>query len=222
MPRLRHPGLTKWAGIMALVSEYRKCPEFMSELKEIKRPFKDSLQKINADAKSDMDLFSFLDQNDFSSLKPYYDAIERLAKKWKLNAPWATDAILLSEEMASSSNGEPDGKTGISLNILEQLSSSIFPMESLKIEIPALALFFYSRETILADISNTLKNFENKIKETGIKEFPSSLEKHAHWWFEHYVLDKKYKEIGKQEVVVEETIKRKVWEFTRLVGIKVA
>ena len=95
------------------------------------------------------------------------------------------------------------------------------PISPLEIKVSSWAFVFYGRKQIQAEIAKKLKEYEARLKTVGLKEKPSALENHAKWWFEHYVKGKPYQELAQQfPGTEEETIKRKVWEFSKLVGIR--
>ena len=90
------------------------------------------------------------------------------------------------------------------------------------VKIPAWAIIVGGRQAVHAEISKKLEEYETQIKAKGLHEYPSALDKHAEWWFEHYVHSKKYKELDQGYPSPNaESIKKAVWKFTKLVGIKV-
>lgn len=245
MPKLSFPKLTRGLAINHLVSLYRNHPPFKKELEEIKEPYKETIRIIVIDAwnnppaiyenirdylqavddyingKSNLCPFSAKFEKRAVQLIEYLDLLEKLAAKWKLNAPWAVSVLYNFDVLDVLQTRGTKENTGIPLEKMESISPWPSPVPPLKIEVSAWAFSMYSRDEIIDEIADRLKEFEGKIKETGVKEYPSSLEKHARWWFEHYILGKTYPEIEKEEEVLRETIKRKVWAFTKLIGIKV-
>jgi hypothetical protein len=211
---------------MAKLTLYRNHPEFGKELEEITKPYREIFHQqvvlIQTTGNPFSDEFSTLSDQ----LKPYREALEVLARKWKINAPWAVRALMLSEILVIlSSHQQSVGR--INFEFLNTISPMLIEMEPLKIEVSASILFYYSREDVLAEISKRLIEFKAKIKKKGITEFPSSLEKHAGWWFEHYVSGKKYDEIAQQEaytpggslISYAKNVGKAVREFGKLIDI---
>ncbi|MFO7773182.1 MAG: hypothetical protein R6V59_04480 [Dehalococcoidia bacterium] len=152
---------------------------------------------------------------------PYFRELEQLAFRWKLRAPWA--GPMLHYRWLHDSFKELGFPDTIEMS-LEQLDLP-YPwpplMPPLEIKVSAWAFVFYSRREIQAEIAGKLKSYEDKLKAAGLREKPSALENHARWWFEHYVKGKTYGELAQQfPRAYEETIKRKVWEFSKLAGIE--
>jgi hypothetical protein len=95
------------------------------------------------------------------------------------------------------------------------------PVSALEIKVSAWAFVFYDRKRIQAEIARKLKDYEDKLKAAGLREKRSALENHARWWFQHYVKGKTYRELAQEFFRdYQETIERKVWEFSRLAGIR--
>ncbi len=101
------------------------------------------------------------------------------------------------------------------------------PLPPLKIEVSAWTFFVFSRDEITSEIADRLYDYEKKLKQIGIKEYPSSLVRHARWWFEHFVNGKKYDEIAQQEtytpggsiISYAKNVGIAVRKFGKLVGI---
>jgi len=157
----------------------------------------------------------------YPKLQPYFDGLGDLAYRWKLRAPWAV-LVLYLHDMRDflKASGMPEN-IDVPLEELELLYPWPPPVPALEIKVPAWALIHYSRKQIEAEIAMRLKDYESRIKAVGLKEYPSALENHARWWFEHYVKEKTYAELEEQfPRAGQETIKRKVWNFSKLAGIK--
>jgi hypothetical protein len=157
-----------------------------------------------------------------AQLQPYFNDLVKLADKWRLRAPWALVVLLLFDIFDSLSAIDVPDKAIIPLEKIESLYPWTQPMKPLKIMIPAWAFFLAGRDEILADISVKLKCYEKKLKKKYPKEHPSSLSNHARWWFLHHVENKTYSQIT--DILKrndEETIKKGVLDFSKLVGIDI-
>jgi hypothetical protein len=154
-------------------------------------------------------------------LKPYFRDLEQLAFKWKFRAPWAGPMLHLHNMHDYLTQfGVPDAFDAPldQLDLLYPWPPLIRPLE---IRVSSWASVLYGRTYIQAEIAKQLKDYEDQLKALKYKEYPSSLQRHAKWWFEHYVKGKIYRVIHQQfPRVEEETIKRKVYEFSKLTGVK--
>jgi hypothetical protein len=157
----------------------------------------------------------------YLELRPYFNGLEQLASRWKLTASWAGPMLYLYDiHDCLKELGMPD-TIDVPLEQLDLLYPWPPPIAPLEIKVSAWAFVFYSRKQIQLEVAKKLKDYEGRLKAVGLKENPSALENHAQWWFEHYVKGKTYRELAQQfPRTQEETIKRKVWEFSRLVGIR--
>lgn len=153
---------------------------------------------------------------------PFYRDLKQLAHKWKLRAPWAGQMLhLYIVRDYLKQFGIPD-ECNVPFDKMDLMYPWPSPVPSLEIRVSAWAFVFHPRKEIQSEINKRLKDYEERLKALGLKEKPSALETHARWWFEHYVKGKTYREIAQQFLRVnEETIKRKVWEFSKLAGIKI-
>lgn len=151
----------------------------------------------------------------------YFEELEQLAFEWKLRAPWAGPILHYRWLHGFYTYSGLPQTIEISLEQLDLPYPWPSPLPPLEIKVPAWAFVFYSRREIQAEIAGKLESYEDRLKAMGLKQKPSALQKHARWWFEHYVNRRPFREIAEQPGdVEEETIKRKVWEFSRLVGIR--
>ncbi|RLC65218.1 MAG: hypothetical protein DRI01_01610 [Chloroflexi bacterium] len=157
----------------------------------------------------------------YVKLEPYFHDLEQLASRWKLKASWAGPMLYLYHiHDCLRAAGVPDG-IDVPLEQLDLLYPWPPPIPPLEIKVSAWAFVLYGRKQIQLDIAKKLKNYEDRLKTLGLKEKPSALDNHAQWWFQHYVKGRKYREINQQfPLVEEETIKRKVYEFSKLAGIR--
>ena len=225
MPKLNFPDLTRGDAIFILMLHYRSHPQFMKELNSLKTAFMDTIRKFAQDTlvsfqekpmsflnyshlmnnywegNSNINPFTNEQEKDIAELQPYFDGLEKLAEKWKLNAPWAARA-LFTIDMIELLSYEPPEISYIPLEMFEQIMPWPPPLPPLKIEVSAWTFFVYSRDEIISEIKDRLFDYESRLKETGIKEYPSSLIQHARWWFEHNVIGKTYEEIAAMEAKI--------------------
>lgn len=159
-----------------------------------------------------------------SQLQPCLDSLNALTHKWKLRAPWAV--ITLSLFDLSKLLDMPD-EIDIPLEGLESIYPWAAPLPPLEIKIPAWAIILFGREAIQDEVTEKLKEYEGDIKGKGLREYPSALNMHARWWFEHYLHHKTYDEIAQDEVYTlggslisyAKNVGAAVRTFSRLIGI---
>jgi hypothetical protein len=164
----------------------------------------------------------------YEELQPYFGGLVELAYKWKLRAPWA-GRVLHLYDMADrlEALGMPRN-IDVPLEQLEYLHHWKLPCPDLDIRLPAWAFIDYTPEQIKAEIARKLTDYERELKAAGLREYPSRLEKHAQWWFEHYVHRKKYDDIAQEEaytpggslISYAKNVGRAVRRFSRLIGIE--
>ena len=158
-----------------------------------------------------------------TQLGDYEKALTDLAYRWRLKASWVGRVLLLDHIQDMTINNMPEEirNAEIPIEILEPLLPSA-PLPPLRFEVNAYELMFSGRQEIRDKFTKALADYENKLKSLGWQELPSSLERHANWWFEHYVHLKKYHELEqKNHRVGSESIKRAVWKFSKLLNIKI-
>jgi len=164
-----------------------------------------------------------------NELQPYADELAQLACKWKLRAPWAVPMLVwfdIAEILIES--GMPT-ELNIPIELLDFLHPFPPPLPPLEIRVSSLAFVFYDRRQIMSQISDRLTKYEKQLKGEGLRERPSALEKHARWWFEHYVHNKTYNQLAEeypeyppQRANRQESIKRAVSNFSRRLGIRLS
>jgi hypothetical protein len=245
MPKLSHPKITKGNAIYALLKLYGQEPDFMNEWTAIRKPYMPLLSKFAADLftffsdsgispaefyqanidylkdKTKIDPFPIKKFEYLAEAQPYFDGLTELAYKWKLRAPWAVVILSLLDLMDVSGTQEFPDKVDIPLEKLSSIYPWEPPLPPLEIKVPAWVFFLGGRKSIQAEINERLEEYEKEIKATGLYEYPSALDKHAKWWFEHYVHQKKYPELAKEYAETSaESIKRAVWNFKRQMDIK--
>jgi len=154
-------------------------------------------------------------------LRPYFRGLEQLASKWKLTAPWAGPMLHLHHVHDCLKGIVTSDDIDVPLEQLDLLYPWPPPLPPLEIKVPASAFFLYGRKHIQIEIARRLEIYESELRATGLRHRPSAIEDHAQWWFERRVKGKPYQEIVERfPDVYEDTIKRKVWEFSRLLGIE--
>lgn len=162
----------------------------------------------------------------FNKFQPYFEGLNNLVCRWNLRTRWAALLLFYCDIIDCwKAKGMPSA-----LDIPLEKFDSLIPLEPpalpLTITIPAWAVVLRGRKAIVEEVAVRLKRYENQIKAKGFNEEPSALKKHARWWFEHHAKGKSFAELEKlypragRENISQETIKRKVWEFSKLVGIK--
>ena len=165
------------------------------------------------------------------SLVPYATQLTSLAYRWKLQASWAGDE-LLNEDVESvvsqlfKEAGVPEFGDLVAEEVIKSswelmpssASKGVYP---LTVRIGPGDFMLQGRQEIVIRLRKMLAEHENELREAGFGDLPSALKRHARWWFEHYVDRKTYAELETQfPQAGQETIKRKVWEFSKLIGIK--
>lgn len=254
MPRLSHPKITKGHAIDALLNLYRNDREFVRELDKIRNPYLDliiqfALDSFDSGRKSGLPPKEYFEtaiehaknvqqESSFfteapvyvTQLQPYFDALSKLAYRWKLRAPWAVPMLIVYDmfDVFRIEGLMPD-EIDVPLEEFSSLYPWAPPLPPLEIKAPAWAIVLQGREKVLAEVSRKLQQYEKEIKATGLTEYPSSLQKHAKWWFEHFVHGKKYDDIAQEETYTPDgslisyakNVGEAVRKFSRLIGIEV-
>jgi hypothetical protein len=156
-------------------------------------------------------------------LDAYIKSLTELAYRWRLRATWAGPVLLFDHILDATINAMPEDvrNAEIPIEVLEPFLPSA-PLPPLQFEINAYELMFSGRQEILDKFAKALTDYEEKLKSLGWHELPSAIEKHAYWWFEHYVHHKTYPELQqKNPQVGMESIKRAVWKFSKLLNIQI-
>ena len=160
-------------------------------------------------------------------LRPYFADLEQLAYRWKLRAPWAGPMLHLDYlHDCLNALGMPDA-IDVTSEQLELLYPWPPPIPPLEVKVSAWAFVLFGREEIQADLAEKLKAYENRLKALGLREHPSSLNRHARWWFEHFVHGKKYDDIAQEEAYTPggsvasyaRNVGEAVRRFSRLAGL---
>ena len=176
MPRLSYPRITKGDAIHALITLYRENPNFMQEWKAIKQPYHELLLRFARDM---VDFWSETTvvpdeyykgviefcktgKNDTfpagkfkygKQLQPYLDALDKLAYKWEIRAPWAVLVLSLYDIVDAMHLPE---SVEIELEQYGQLYPWSPPAPPLEIEIPAWAVIVLGRKNIESEIAQRL------------------------------------------------------------------
>jgi len=162
-------------------------------------------------------------------LRPYFTDLEQLAYRWKLRAPWAGPMLHLDYlHDCLKGLGMPDA-IDVTSEQLELVYPWPPPIPPLEVKVSAWAFVLFGREEIRIDIAEKLKNYEEQLKALGLTEYPSSLHKHARWWFQHFVHGKKYDDIAQEETYLPggslvsygRNVGEAVRRFSRLMGIDI-
>lgn len=203
---------------------------WISDLKKL-RNYLQSLQLDMEQIQNSSTISSSYDDL-LEQLNPYLSSLKRLAFKWNLRASWAGEELMW-RDIHRIQQGILDAAGVDILNeFSERQIQKLAPGSSLLsayIEpiYPSLLSLFLSGGRIgyLTKLNERLKEFERELKDSGLKEPPSALDKHAEWWFEYYVHDRSYYEIAK---IYSNTkgnpegayIRKQIGKFSRLIDIK--
>ncbi len=254
MPKLSHPIITKGHAIAALLNLYRKDREFLGELGKIRSPYLDLITQCALDsfdsgrksglspteyfetamehAKNVQQGHPFFPKTSLYAalLQPYGDALNKLAYRWKLRAPWSVPMLFIYDmfDVLRSMDLTSD-EIDLPLEAYANLYPWSAPLPPLEIKVPAWAIVLHGRKQVLVEVSRKLQQYEKEIRATGLREHPSSLHTHAKWWFEHFVRGKKYDDIAQEEIRTPDgsliayarNVGEAVRKFSRLIGIDV-
>ena len=157
----------------------------------------------------------------------YFEELEHLAFEWKLRAPWAGPILHYRWLHGFYTYSGLPQTVELSLEQLDLPYPWPPPLPPLEIKVPAWAFVFYSRRDIQAEIAGKLESYEDRLKAMGLRRKPNALQKHARWWFEHFVHRKKYDDIAQEESYTPDgsvisyavNVGAAVRGFSRLIGI---
>ena len=188
-------------------------------------PNKDIPDKLVNKIKTDLPNLSGSDI--LMKLEEYEQALSKLSYRWELKASWAGQAWVISHTMdlmmAFFCNAGKQKE--ISVKIIEQITPTA-PLPKYWFEVSPYEFMFSSRKEMQNRFNSELTEYERQLKEAGWQEVPSALEKHAWWWFEHYVRKKEYKKLEREAeargdyTAREESIRRAVFNFRKKLNIK--
>jgi len=161
-------------------------------------------------------------QQQWLELQPYLDGLGALAWKWKLRAKWSAFMLAWYDIChVIFSTFQMPKEVEVPLDIFDDFYPWAPPLPPLEIKVSSWAFIHFSRQQMIEEIAKELQEYEQKIKNSGLRERPSAIARHCQWWFEHYVKGKTYVELEKDDPsVVQESIKRAVWNFSRRVGLR--
>lgn len=166
-------------------------------------------------------------------LTPYVSSLSKLAYDWNLRAPWAGEELMWRDvQRVQQRTFDVAGITTLnkfSDRQIQKLLGDKGPLsEHIRPIYPSTLSLYLSggRVGYLKMLNRRLKEFERKLKASGAKEPPSALDKHAEWWFDHYVHDTKFPEIANKTIGPNnetgrypENIRKAVIKFSELLGI---
>lgn len=158
-----------------------------------------------------------------SQLESYEKSLSELAYRWHLKAAWAGLVLLLDHIQDMTINKMPEDvrNAEMPIEILEPFLPSA-PLPPLQFEVNANELMFSGRQEMQDKFAKALADYENKLKSSGWQELPTAIENHTRWWFEHYVNNKTYPELERENPQAGgESIKRAVWKFSKLLNIQI-
>jgi len=249
MPRLVHPKALPIYAAEALVRVYMQDADFMKELQGVRRKHPDAvcllaergkemmrdaasspqplhrlLAKHRTGGAAEVEVPASEDFPDLEKVRSYIGDLAALADRWKLRSGRALVILLVA--------GTPDALDEIResrlLDIRGGLAEQLHPWPPpvpQEIRISSWALAGRGRRSVQDEIAKELQAYESQMKKTGMREYPSALDRHAVWWFKRHVKGMKYEDIYVEKPdgtdwVDAESIKRAVSRFSRLVGIK--
>ena len=159
-----------------------------------------------------------------SELIDYEKELHDLAYRWHLKAKWSGVVLILShinDIVGIMAEGD-ETIIRTPVEVIEPMLDKP-PLPPLRYEVVAYELLYRDQREIIQEFTRRLSDYTKKIKSLGWKELPSAIERHASWWFEHYVQKKEYTEIASEcnPMVEAEGIKRAVFDFRKLLGMKV-
>lgn len=162
-------------------------------------------------------------EQQWSGLQPYVDGLHGLAWKWKLRARWAVFMLVYYDIVhIIFETFKLPKEVDVPLDVFDDWYPWPPPLPALEIKVSSWAFIHCSREEMLKIVGRQLREHEEKMKSSGLREYPSAIARHAELWFKHYVGGKTYAELGEQYLSTgQESIKRAVWNLSKLVGIKV-
>ena len=159
-----------------------------------------------------------------SELIDYEKELHDLAYRWHLKAKWSGVVLILShinDVVGIMSEGD-ETTIEMPVEVIEPMLDKP-PLPPLIFKVTAYELMYSDQGEIVREFTNRLSEYAKKLKSLGWKELPSAIERHALWWFEHYVHKKEYTEIASEcnPMVEAEGIKRAVFDFRKLLGMTV-
>jgi hypothetical protein len=168
----------------------------------------------------------------WQELQPYGAGLEDLAWKWKLRAGWSILALVWYDIWTITLETSKLPKEVKEVDAPLDSFDDLYPWEPpplppLEIRVSSWAFFHLGRQQMMKQMARELQEYEGKIRYSLGQERPSGMERHAHWWFEHYVHRKSYDEIAQKEAYTPggllnsyaKNVGAAVRRFSRLLGI---
>lgn len=242
MSRLAHPRILKGDAISALLQLYENDTDFAAQRKSIRRPYDELITRFARDAtlhwqssgKKPAEQFQALlayysgegpdtlpkRMKYLSRLQPYFDELDALTVRWKLQAPWAVISLFILDIMYLLLEWPP-GEVEPTLEAFSDMYPWPEPLPPLEIKIPSWSMVVMGREWVQKVVTQRLETYEKELTKQGLNRYPYRLSEHARFWFEHHVKGKKYSTLENEYPEAnQESIKRAVWKFGKIVGIK--
>ncbi len=212
MPRFGTPENMTMAAITTLVKLYKTEPDFVRELHQVVQLHQPAIKHFTLQWIQSHQKAVILPKNKYDNLvsslarslidipaesldpDPCILALEALAWRWKLRLPKPLAGFMLFvSEMAEEVQ---------SLGIVLEAGPTFHPysqVKPLRLSISDWQIIEKSQDEIVKLIRTAVTKYTNELQADGLHDYPSSLGKHAQWWFKHYVKGKKYDEIAQEE-----------------------
>jgi hypothetical protein len=168
-------------------------------------------------------------QKTAGKLTGYEAALSELAAKWKLKTAWA-GKVLLYYDISTAMNAMDilPSEMEAPLGYLDIIYPWPLPIAPLQIKVSAYDIILFGRTEVQRDIATKLEDYERRIRAIGMREAPSHLERHAKWWFEHFIHKETYDAIATMETNIKDgsqrvygkTVSDAVRRFSKLIGIE--
>jgi hypothetical protein len=167
-------------------------------------------------------LVTGIDEKSNDTIFEYKNALIDLAYKWKLKAPWVGSVLMIDHilDLTIYSLPKEQSEKELLITELEPLLPQP-PLPGYEFRVNPYELMYSGRKEIQDKFVQSLEEYERKLKFLGWQELPSAIEKHAYWWFTHYVNKEKYHEIKTDNEINPEGIKRAVSKFRKLLNIEI-
>jgi hypothetical protein len=242
MALLAHPRILKGDAVNALLQLYEEDPDFAVQRKSIRHPYEKLIMRftrdvasywLSSEAKPGEQFQAFLlyysgkgpdplpkQMKYLSRLQPYFDELDALTVRWKLQAPWAVISLFILDIMYLLVECPP-GEVEPTLEAFSDMYPWPEPLPPLEIKIPSWSMVVMGREWVQKVVTQRLETYEKELTKQGLNRYPYRLSEHARFWFEHHVKGKKYSTLeNKYPEANQESIKRAVWKFGKIVDIK--
>lgn len=165
-------------------------------------------------------------------LAPYFLKLGNLAGIWNLRAPWAAEELLQRDLLRAEQNIFNAAGVEMFDNLSSRQIQNMFGPEgrtlsSYNYPINCLALYRAGgRLGLVNEFSKDLVEFEKQLKASNSREIPSSLKKHAEWWFDYYIHGIDFHDISfnivtnnEKRTTSPENIRLAVVKYSKLINI---